>query len=246
MRRHSLLAVASIGVLFLAGCASGGDTPRRTVTAVVTVSSTPGSDAAASDTAASGSATDSAATDSAAPGTDASGSAGGSPATSASVSAEPFVTVDPLAADCGALMNAEDVKRTLNADIPVDRLKVSVAEVNTQVGQVGRTRCLFGLTADRKSGAVTVAFTTYADAAAAQKQVGVTVQAEADAGATIVETTVRGYPATVALRDGGLIIMAYDTWTMAIAASTERIDQAAMEAGLPQLAEAVLARVIKT
>jgi len=146
--------------------------------------------------------------------------------------------------DCGAVTSAADVKKILNADIPNDRLKVNVAAVNADIGQTGRVRCFYGLAADKKSGAVTIALTQYTDAAAAQKQVDVTVQNESDNGAQITPATVGGYPATIALRDGGLIVMAYDTWTLAIA-TTASSDPAALTAGLPQLADAALARILK-
>ena len=91
----------------------------------------------------------------------------------------------------------------------------------------------------------TLRLTSYTDPAAAQKQVEVTVQNETDSGAQIVPTTVSGYPATIALRDGGLIVMPYDNWTLAIAAPAS-IDAATLTTGLPQLAEAALARIIKS
>ena len=91
-----------------------------------------------------------------------------------------------------------------------------------------------------------MAFTTYTDPAAATDQAAVTMQTESDAGASIVQTTVRGYPASMALREGGLLVMAYDNWTMAIATRDGAFDQAALEAGLPQLADTILARVLKT
>jgi len=56
---------------------------------------------------------------------------------------------------------------------------------------------------------------------------------------------VNGYPATVALRDGGLIVMSYDNWTLAIAAPAS-VDAATLTAGLPQLAGAALTRIIKS
>jgi hypothetical protein len=172
-------------------------------------------------------------------------SASPSASPSPTVSAAPIVTgVDPLKVDCGAIISADDVKKTLNLDIPNDRLKVAVAEVNTEVGQTGSVRCLYGLSEDRKSGQVTLRLTTYTDPAAAQKQVGVTVQNETDNGAQIVPTTVNGYPATIALRDGGLIIMDYDNWTLAIA-DPATVDPATLTTGLPQLAGLALTRIIK-
>ena len=79
---------------------------------------------------------------------------------------------------------------------------------------------------------------------AAQKQVEVTVATETDNGAEITPVTVGGYPATLAIRDGGLIIMAYDTWTMGLAITGG--DPAVIAVALPQLAEAALARILKT
>jgi hypothetical protein len=237
MRRHLVLAAAVSGVLLVSACGSDTGT-RRTVTAVVTVSS--GAEVP------SRSAGESA-------GPEASGSGEASPAESPQASASPSPTVtaapvvtgvDPLKVDCGAIISAADVKKALNIDIPNDRLKVAVAEVNTDAGQTGSVRCLYGLSDDKKSGQITLRLTSYTDAAAAQKQVGVTVQNETDNGGQVTPTTVSGYPATVALRDGGLIVMDYDNWTLAIAAPSS-VDAATLTAGLPQLAEAALTRIIK-
>ena len=238
MRRHLVLAAAVSGVLLVSACGSDTGT-RRTVTAVVTVSS--GAEVP------SGSAGESA-------GPEASGSGEASPAESPQASASPSPTVtaapvvtgvDPLKVDCGAIISAADVKKALNIDIPNDRLKVAVAEVNTDAGQTGSVRCLYGLSADKKTGQITLRLTSYTDAAAAQKQVGVTVQNETDNGGQVTPTTVSGYPATVALRDGGLIVMDYDNWTLAIAAPST-VDAATLTSGLPQLAGAALTRIIKS
>jgi len=226
------------GLLLVSACGSDSST-RRTVTAVVTVSS--GAEATGSDSAssapASGEANGSATASSEA-------AASPSPTSSSVVTPAPFVTVDPLKVDCGALISAADVKKLFGIDIPNDRRKITVAEVNTEVGQTGRVRCLYGLSGDQTSGIFSMALTQYTDAAAAQKQVEVTVQNETDNGAQIVPITVSGYPATMALRDGGLIIMAYDTWTLALAISGGGPEVIA--AALPQLAEAALARILKS
>lgn len=240
MRRHLVLAAGLCSVLLVSACGSDTGT-RRTVTAVVTMSSgaevPSGSADASGGSAASGSGE---ASDAATPASE-------SPSVSASptVSAAPVVTgIDPLKVDCGAIISAADVKKTLNLDIPNDRLKVAVAEVNTDVGQTGSVRCLYGLSDDKKSGQVILRLTAYSDPAAAQKQVGVTVQNESDNGAQVSQTTVNGYPATVALRDGGLIVMDYDNWTLAIAAPAS-VDAATLTSGLPELAGSALTRIIK-
>ena len=240
MRRHLVLAAATAGLLLIiTGCGSD-TTTRRTVTAVVTVSSgavPSGSDAVDPSAAPSGSAASG----------EPSAAASPSPSVAASPSptAAPFVSVDPLKVDCAAILSPNDVKTIFNAEIPNDRIKINVAELNSDIGQTGRVRCLYGLSADKKSGQFSLALTQYTDAAAAQKQVDVTVQNETDNGAQVTPVTVNGYPATVAIRDGGLIIMPYDNWTMAIATS-QPIDPATLTAGLPKLAEATLTRVLKT
>jgi outer membrane murein-binding lipoprotein Lpp len=239
MRRHTvLLAATVVGLVVISGCSSDSST-RRTVTAVVTVSS--GADVSGSaDPSGSGSA------DASASGSESAASPSRSPSPSASPTAAPIVAVDPLKVDCAAILNAADVKKVINADIPNDRLKVTVAEVNTDAGQTGRIRCLYGLSGDKKTGAITLALTQYADPSAAQKQVDVTIQNETDNNAQIIPTTVQGYPATIAIRDGGLIIMPYDTWTMAIAVdATNGPDPAVLAIGLPQLADAALTRILK-
>ena len=239
MRRDLVLAAAVSGVLLVSACGSDTGT-RRTVTAVVTVSS--GADAPSGSAGAS-----------AGPDASGSGAAPASPEASPSPSASPSPTVtaapvvtgiDPLKVDCGAIISAADVKTALTLDIPNDRLKGAVAVVNTEAGQTGSVRCLYGLSDDKKSGQITLRLTAYTDPAAAQKQVGVTVQNETDNGAQISPSAVSGYPATVALRDGGLIVMDYDNWTLAIAAPAS-VDAATLTTGLPQLAEAALTRIIK-
>lgn len=239
-----MTSAVTAGLLVLSACSSGSGA-RNTVTAVVTVSSgaeAPGSGDAGSGSAVPGSET--AGSGSAAPGSDAAAS-GSSAAASSAAPTGPVVTVDPLKADCGSLLNAADVKRILGADIPNDRLKVNVAEVNAEIGQVGRVRCLYGLAEDKKSGQVTLALTTYKDAAAAQKQVQVTTENESNQGGTVSSVTVGGYPASVAVRDGGLLVMAYDTWTLAIAVPAS-VDQATLTTTLPQVGDAVLARLLKS
>lgn len=236
-------SVVAAGLLVLSACSSGSGA-RNTVTAVVTVSSgaeVPSSGAAGSDSAAPGS---DAPSGSAAPGSQTSASGSAAPSSAAQPTG-PVVTVDPLKADCGSLLNAADVKRVLGTDIPNDRLKVNVAEVNANVGQVGRVRCLYGLSEDKKSGQVTLALTTYKDAASAQQQVKVTTENESNQGGTVSSATVGGYPASIAVRDGGLLVMSYDTWTLAIAVPAS-VDQTTLTTTLPQLGDAVLSRLLKS
>lgn len=235
-----MASAVTAGLLVLSACSSGSGA-KNTVTAVVTVSS--GAQVSSSGDAGSGSVAPSGEVTS---GATPSGSAASSaPVSSSAQPTGPVVTVDPLKADCGSLLNAADVKKVLGADIPNDRLKVNVAEVNAEIGQVGRVRCLYGLAEDKKSGQVTMALTSYKDAASAQQQVKVTVENESNQGGTVTPVTVGGYPASVAVRDGGLLVMSYDTWTLAIAVPAS-VDQATLTTTLPQLGETVLARLLKS
>lgn len=222
MRRHLVFLAGVIGLVLLSGCSSDSST-KRTVTAIVTVSSA---------SPASGSSAGSA-------------SASANPTPSPSPTKEPIVKVDPLKADCAAVISSGDVKKIFKVDIPSDRKRI-VDVGNPDRGQSGRIRCLYGLKAGDKSGAVSLVLTKYTSAAAAQKQVDVTVSTETDLGAKVIKTTVKGYPATMLLRAGGLIVMVYDSWTLAIAVAPDKIDAATMEAGLPQLADAALTRVLKS
>ncbi|MBM9466797.1 hypothetical protein [Nakamurella leprariae] len=236
--RGSIAATTAVVALLLSACGSGTG-ERRTVTVNETVTA-----ASTADTAAAG-ATDGTAPDSTgAPATDSSAPAT-TPATpsTTSSSAAPTVQVDPLTNDCAALMNAADVKRTLNADIADTRARIQDV-ANPDRGVTGRIKCLYG-TADNKSGDVTILLTQYTDAAAATAQVAATVTAERDLGAKVAEAQVQGFGAEILLRDGGLIVLPYDSWTLSIVVAGGKADDATLEAGLPQLADTVLTRVLK-
>jgi hypothetical protein len=243
MRRHLVLAAAIAGVLIVSACGSDTSGARRTVTAVVTVSSgAEGSGSAAAESApASGDV-------SASPVDTAAASPSPSPSPSPTVVAPaPIVTgVDSQKVDCAAILSATDIKKIFNADIPNDRIKRTIDVTGNEIGQTGQIRCLFGLSADQKAGAFSMVLTQYTDPAAAQKQYEVSAQTLSDNGATNTPTTVNGYPAMISIQDGGVIFMPYDNWTLAIASfSTTPIDPALLQTGLPQLAEAALARILK-
>ena len=241
MRRHLVLAAAIAGVLIVSACGSDTSGARRTVTAVVTVSSGADGSAAATESApASGDV-------SASPAESAAASPSPSPSPTAVVAAPIVTGIDSQKVDCAAILSAADVKKIFNIDIPNDRIKRPIDVSGNEIGQTGQIRCLYGLAADQKTGAFSMVLTQYTDAAAAQKQYGVTAQTLSDNGATNVPTTVSGYPATVSLQDGGVIFMPYDNWTLAIASFSPAVnDPAVLQTGLTQLAEAALARILKS
>jgi hypothetical protein len=243
MRRHRVLAAAIAGLLLVSGCGSDS-TVKRTV--VVTVSGSAGESGAAEPPA---SGDPSAAPASSGDTTVASLSptAAASPSPTSAVAAAPIVTgVDSQKVDCAAILSAADIKKIFNVDIPNDRVKRTLDISGNQIGQTGQIRCLYGLSGDQKTGAFSMLLTQYTDAAAAQKQYEVTTTTLSDNGATNSPVTVSGYPATLSLQDGGLIVMPYDNWTLAIASfATTPIDPAVLTTGLPQLAEAALTRILK-
>ena len=56
-----------------------------------------------------------------------------------------------------------------------------------------------------------------------------TVESEKGEGAKTSTTTVNGYPADILIRDGGLLVLNYDTWNLSIVVADNVIDSAASE-----------------
>ncbi len=54
-----------------------------------------------------------------------------------------------------------------------------------------------------------------------------------------------GYPATVIVQDGGLLLMNYDTWTLSLAIADKLVPNTELPAALTQLANMVFLRVLK-
>ncbi len=157
--------------------------------------------------------------------------------------AAPIVKVDPLKADCAIILDDTDVKKALGATIGTNTNRVRLGAADR--GVTGAIRCLYGSKDNGKTAPVRIRLTKYNTAAAAKAQVAVDVQAAQDAGATVSQTTVNGYPATLMLQDGGVIEMTYDTWTMSVAVSKGLASNAVLAKGLPVLAGQALTRVIK-
>ena len=158
--------------------------------------------------------------------------------------AAPFQKVDPLTADCQMLLSQDDVKKALGATIPSGAIRVrDVADAGR--GVTGKIRCRFGSTDGGKSGRVTVLLTKYGSADAAVKQVQLTRTTEQDLGAKSSATKVNGYPAQILLRDGGLVTMQYDNWTMSVVAAKGLAPDDRLTGGLPVLAAQVLTRILR-
>lgn len=164
-----------------------------------------------------------------------------SPPAPAAEPAAPVVKVDPLKAVCGDLFSVSDTKKIFGGDISAANKRVLEA-ANPKVNSTGKLRCQLGV--EGKSAAVAIGLTQYSDAASATKQLGVTVAKEKKDGAKEVVTKVNGYPATVLLRDGGMITVVYDTWTLAIAINSKLAGNNADQT-LVSAAELVMNRVVK-
>ncbi len=163
--------------------------------------------------------------------------------TTTAPTAAPIVKVDPLKADCAIVLDASDVKSALGATIGANTNRVRLGAAAR--GVTGAIRCLYGSKDNGKTAPVRMRLTQYNTAAAAKAQFAVDVQAAQDAGAIVTQTTVNGYPATLMIQNGGVIEMAYGTWTLAVAVSKGVASDAALTKGLPVLASQALTRVIK-
>ncbi|GGL90977.1 hypothetical protein GCM10011594_08310 [Nakamurella endophytica] len=152
--------------------------------------------------------------------------------------------MDPLSVSCALLLTQSDIKKALGATVPSGSVRVKDV-ADPERGVTGKARCRFGSTDGGKTGKVTVLLTTYNNAASAAKQVTLTRSSEEDLGATSSAATVRGYPARILLRDGGLIVLQYDTWTLSVVAADKLASADKLTSGLPLLAEQVLARILK-
>lgn len=237
MRRTAFLPVLAI-VLIVAGCSSGSTT-QRTVTVVDTVTGAAPASGATKPTGSVVVVNPSATAPTTAPKTTP------KPTTTATrATAAPVVKVDPIKADCAAILDANDIKKAIGVTVANTSNRIRLgASVR---GVTGAIRCLYGSKDAGKSAPVRIRLTQYSSAAAAKTQVAVDVQAAQDGGAKISKVAVNGSPATLQLQAGGVIEMSYDTWILSIAVSDKLTTAASLTKGLPTLAGQVLVRVLKS
>jgi hypothetical protein len=246
MRRALLIPLLALPVL-VAGCNSGATT-KQTVTVVNTVTSS-----AAAAASPGGSVVVSAPSGTTPPKTTATrssaiptvGKSTSKPAsTTTAPSAAPIVKVDPLKSDCSSLLDSSDIKKAIGATVAQGSSRKKDVP-NAGRGITGKIRCYYPKADAKGTAPMVIALTQYTSAAAAAKQIQVTVDTEGEKGARISEPKVNGYPAHLLLRSGGLVTVQYGTWTMAIAVADRLAGDAVLTAGLPTLAGQVLTRVIK-
>ena len=193
------LAAMSVVVLAaglgLTGCGSTPTTAPRTVIVTVTGEATATDVASGSDGAASGST-----------------EPGPTSAPTTSESAGP--TVDPLAADCAKVLTTAQLTSAFG-QLPAGTDRV-VEPANPERQIIGRVKCQYGVADDRSAIAVQVVLAQFESAVGAAAQMATTVSSEKTLGAKVSTATVGDQPASVLIRDGGLLVLGYDTWTMSV------------------------------
>ncbi len=243
-RLQSFSAAVLVGGALLAGCgSSSADRPTILVTETASApagSSGAGSEAPAGTTAASTEV--SASTESSEPTAAESSESESASEPSSTESAAPVVTVDPLKADCTKVMNPTQLGTSFG-QLPAGTNRLLEA-ANPEREITGRLKCQYGV--EGESIAVQVVLAQFASAAAADAQRELTATSERQAGADDSTTTVLGYPADVLLRDGGLIAVGYDTWTLSVVVADGIVAEDQLPAALESAAEYALNQVITT
>ena len=243
-RLLSLSAAVLLSGALLAGCGSS-DADRPTVivteTAATTAADTTSSDTASGSADATSTATGSESS-TASSGTSASSESSESSEASSTETAAPVVTVDPLKADCTKIMNPTELGKAFG-QLPAGTNRILEA-ANPERQITGRLKCQYGV--EGTSIAVQVVLAQFSSAEAATTQRELTATTERQAGAKDSTTTVSGYPADVLLRDGGLIVAGYDTWTLSVVVADGILTEDTLPAALETAAEYALNQVITT
>lgn len=245
--RRMLLAPALTGLLLLTACGTSGNQTPQTVTVLNTVTGGASTTAATAPgqsivVGSSGEATTPEASESESSAVS-SESAPSSPSGSPEATGVPQAGVDPLAVACDGILDAGDIKQSLGADLRAGVLKrPDVADPARDV--TGRTRCRFGSEDEGKTSQITVLLTTYGSPASAATQVETTATVERNESAVVSEIVVNGFPGYLMLRQGGLIVVQYGSWTMTIAVQDQFATEEALTTGLPELAGIVLNRIV--
>lgn len=246
--RRLLLAPALTGLLLLTACGTSGNETRQTVTVLNTVTSgaptAPGTETGQSivvGTSGEESTSPEASVPESSP--ESSESAPSSSAGSPDATGVPQAGVDPLAVACDGILDQGDVKQTIGADIRPGALKrPDIADPTRDV--TGKTRCRYGSEDEGKTSQITVLLTTYGSPESAAKQVEITAGIERDESAVVSEVVVNGFPGYLMLRQGGLIVVQYGSWTMTLAVQDQVATEEALTTGLPELAGIVLNRIV--
>jgi hypothetical protein len=229
--------------LMLSGCAAKSPTAATTVFITQTASA----ESTTGDTATSGvtvaplpSSTDTPSVG--VSGASTSGSASETAPTSASTSMAPIVKVDPLKANCAKVLNNTELGAVFG-QLPAGTARV-VEGANPDRKITGRLKCQYGVADDKSTIAVSVVLAQFETVEAATAQISTTVQTESQAGAKASTTSIQGHPANVLLRDGGLLVFGYDTWTLSVVVDKDVLSDDKLPAGLAEIADYALSKVL--
>lgn len=239
----SMATALLIGGAVIAGCgASSADRPTSIMTVTADTAAV-GTTSAGPETSA-GAATSAGTQTSPGESTSAGVSTSAGDPTSAGPTSEtmaPVVTVDPLKADCTKVLNPTELGKVFG-QLPAGTGRLLEA-ANPDRGITGRLKCQYGV-ADSGTIAVQVVLAQFSSQQAALAQMELTATTERQAGAKDSTTTVMGHPADVLIRDGGLIVVGYDTWTLSVVAANGIVANDALPAALEATAAYALDRVV--
>ncbi len=163
-------------------------------------------------------------------------------ATSASASMAPIVKLDPLKADCMKVLNGTELTKVFGS-LPAGTGRLLEA-ANPARKITGRLKCQYGVAADKSTIAVSIVLAQFESVEAATAQITTTVDTETQAGAKASTTTIQGHPANVLLRDGGLLVCGYDTWTLSVVVEKGILADAGLPAALAEIGDFALSKVI--
>lgn len=159
------------------------------------------------------------------------------PAAEEQTAADNEIHDDILDYSCLALLSAAEISSALGHDIPDKQLRISEA-ANSGTAMTGRTKCYFGTGSASGPRPIVVSVSQYVDQTSAAFQLGRTADAELKAGAQQEDVIVSDMTATVLIREGGLLLLQNDTWTLAIALADELVPEEEIATALATLAAA--------
>ncbi len=240
---RAILVLTAAGLLLtptLAGCASKN---AATTTVIVTETAAASGTPAGTSGVTVGPLQSGTESGTASPNSSAASTAESSSSSETTTPAAPIVTVDPLKADCAKILNSTEINTALGVSVPAGTNRI-VDVANAERKMTGRIKCQYGVAADKSSVAVTLLLAQYTDAAAAQGQISATAETEKSNGAKASTASIQGHPAQVLLRQGGLLIVGYDTWTLSVVVADKTVSDDRLPAALAAVADYSLTKII--
>lgn len=162
---------------------------------------------------------------------------------SASLTGAPFTKIDPLGLDCAVIMTGTELTAEFGGGLQRGTNR-SVEGANPDRGITGRLKCQYGVSDDKSVVGVQIVFAQFQSAEKALTQLNTTVSSEKGQGAAASTTAVQGYLAHVLLRDGGLLVLNYDTWNMSVVVNDGLLTDAQLPTALAALADYALSHAV--